>query len=85
MVTNVKYSIKEVLKGGVEKPRAQLCRFRAPWKPVAKTGFTDDSLLEMKRDHQMVDQYNQFMAIGLRYNVDISPILTRKKGLALMH
>lgn len=25
------------------------------------------------------------MAVGLRYNIDISPILTRKKGLALIH
>jgi hypothetical protein len=73
------------LKAGVEKARAQLCRFRAPWKLVPQTGFTDDGLLEVKRDHPMVNQYNQSMAVGLRHNVDISPILTRKKGLALMH
>jgi hypothetical protein len=83
--TCVKYSIKDVLKAGVEKARAQLCRFRAPWKLVPQTGFTDDGLLEVKRDHPMVNQYNQSMAVGLRHNVDISPILTRKKGLALMH
>jgi hypothetical protein len=28
--TCVKYSIKKVLKAGVEKAKAQLCRFRAP-------------------------------------------------------
>jgi hypothetical protein len=39
----------------------------------------------VKRDHQMVNQYNQSMAVGLRHNIDISPILTRKKGLALVH
>jgi hypothetical protein len=83
--TCVKYSIKEVLKAGVEKARAQLCRFRAPWKLVPQTGFTDDGLLEVKRDHAMVNQYNQSMAIGLRHNIDISLILTRKKGLALLH
>jgi hypothetical protein len=33
----------------------------------------------------MVNQYNQTMAVGLRHNIDISPILTRKKGLALIH
>jgi hypothetical protein len=54
-VTCVKYSIKEVLKAGVEKCRAQLCRFRAPWKLVPETSFTDDGLLEAKRDHQMVN------------------------------
>jgi hypothetical protein len=83
--TCVKYSIKDVLKAGVDKARAQLCRFRAPWRIVAETGFTDDGLLEVKRDHQMVNQYNQSMAVGLRHNIDISPILTRKKGLALVH
>jgi hypothetical protein len=83
--TCVKYSIKDVLKAGVDKARAQLCRFRAPWRIVAETGFTDDGLLEVKRDHQMVNQYNQSMAVGLRHNIDISPIFTRKKGLALVH
>ena len=83
--TCVKYSIKEVLKSGVAKCRTQLCRFRAPWKLMPETGFTDDGLLEVRRDHQMVNRYNQSMAIGLRHNHDISPILTRKKGLALLH
>ncbi len=83
--TCVKYSIKEALKAGPGKCRMQLCRFRAPWKLVPETGFTEDGLLEVKRDHQMVNQYNQSMAIGLRHNHDISLILTRKKGLALIH
>jgi hypothetical protein len=83
--TCVKYSIKEVLRVGLAKCRTQLCRFRAPWRLVPETGFTDDGLLEVKRDHQMVNRYNQSMAIGLRHNHDISMILTRKKGLALMH
>ncbi|KAL6406058.1 hypothetical protein AUP68_10619 [Ilyonectria robusta] len=83
--TCVKYSIKEVLKAGLAKCRTQLCRFRAPWRLVPETGFTDDGLLEVKRDHHMVNRYNQSMAIGLRHNHDISMILTRKKGLALIH
>jgi hypothetical protein len=83
--TCVKYSIREVLKAGVGKARAQLCRFRAPWKLMPETCFTDDGLLEVKRDHQMVNQYNKSMAIGLRHNTDISLILTRKKGLALIY
>ncbi|RXG41776.1 hypothetical protein VDGE_30528 [Verticillium dahliae] len=83
--TCVKYSIKEVLKGGGAKCESQLCRFRAPWRLVPETGFTEEGLLEVRRDHQMVNRYNQSMAIGLRHNVDVSMILTRKKGLALMH
>jgi hypothetical protein len=83
--TCVKYSIKEVMKSGVENSRGQLCRFRAPWKLVPETGFTDDGLLEVKRDHQMVNQYNQSVAIGLRHNTNLSLILTRKKGLALIY
>lgn len=54
--TCLKYSMKEVLKAGVEKTRAQLCRFRAPWKLVPETTFTEDGLLEVKRDHPMVNQ-----------------------------
>ncbi|GAB1319513.1 hypothetical protein MFIFM68171_09723 [Madurella fahalii] len=81
--TCVKYSIKEVLKSGAEKCGAQLCRFRAPWKLVPETSFTDDGLLEVKRDHPMVNQYNQSMAIG--HNTEISAVVTRKKGLALIY
>ena len=29
-------------------------------------------------------KYNQSMAVGLRHNIDTSPTLTRKKGLALV-
>jgi hypothetical protein len=83
--TCVKYSIKEVLKAGMAKCKTQLCRFRAPWRLVPETSFTDDGLLEVKRDHQMVNQYNQSMAVGLRHNHDVSMILTYKKGLALIH
>ncbi|KAL2127504.1 hypothetical protein VTI74DRAFT_10627 [Chaetomium olivicolor] len=83
--TCVKYSIKQAMKAGAEKCRAQLCRFRAPWKLVPETSFTEDGLLEIKRDHEMVNQHNQSMAIGLRHNNDTSLILTRKKGLALIY
>jgi hypothetical protein len=74
--TCVKYSIKEALKVGLANCKTQLYRFRAPWKLVLETGFTDDGLLEVKRDHTMVNRYNQSMAIRLRHNHDISPILT---------
>ena len=52
---------------------------------VPETDFAEDGLLKVRRDHQMVNQYNQSMAIGLRHNLDVSQILTRKKGRALMH
>jgi hypothetical protein len=83
--TCVKYSIKKALKVGVENCRTRLCRFRAPWSLVQETGFTVDGLLEVKRNHAMVNRFNQSMAVGLRHNHDISMILTRKKGLALIH
>jgi len=54
--TCVKYSIKEALRVGLTKCKTQLCRFRAPWRLVPETGFTDDGLLEVKRDHPMVNQ-----------------------------
>ena len=53
--TYVKYFIKKVLKTGLKRYKMQLCRFRAPWKLVSKIGFTDDGLLKVKRDHQMVN------------------------------
>jgi len=83
--TCVKYSIRDILKEGVAKCKTHPCRFRAPWRLVPETGFTVDGLLEVKRDHQMVNRYNQSIAIGLRHNHDTAMIHTRKQGLALMH
>jgi len=83
--TYMKYSIKEVIKVGLGNCRTQLYRFRAPWRLMQETGFTDNGLLEIKRDHRIVNQYNQSIAIGLQHNHDILRILMRKKGLALIH
>lgn len=52
---------------------------------VSETCFTDDGLLEVKKDHSIVNVNSQSMAIGLRHSHDISLIFTRKKGMALMH
>ena len=82
--TCLKYSYKDITKaGGVKRYKGHPCRFKAPWKLVSETGFTADGLLQIKRDHPMVNRYNQSMAIALRHNIDISMIHSRKQGLAL--
>ncbi|KAK8869416.1 ATP-dependent DNA helicase PIF1 [Apiospora arundinis] len=82
--TCVKYSFKDALKQGGTKRGRPLCRFGAPWKLVPETGFTEDGLLQVGRNHPMVNRYNRSMVIGLRHNHYISLILTRSKGLSLM-
>ncbi|KAK8013668.1 hypothetical protein PG991_009261 [Apiospora marii] len=70
--TCVKYSFKDVVKDGGEKRARTLCRFGAPWKLVPETGFSEDGLLTVERNHPMVNRYNQSMAVGLRHNHDIT-------------
>ena len=82
--TCVKYSFKDAVKDGGAKRGRPLCRFGAPWKLVPETGFTEDGLLHVERNHPMVNRYNQSMGVGLWHNHDISLILTRSKGLSLM-
>lgn len=59
-------------------------RLKAPWKIVAETGFAEDDMLNIRRNHPLVNRYNKVMAVGLRHNHDISMILTRTKGLAMV-
>ncbi|KAK8093143.1 PIF1-like helicase domain-containing protein [Apiospora kogelbergensis] len=80
----VKYSFKDAVKDGGEKRIRTLCRFGASWKLVPETGFSEDGLLTVERNHPMVNRYNQSMAVGLHHNHDITLILTRSMGLALM-
>jgi Helitron helicase-like domain at N-terminus len=82
--TCLKYFVKEISSGSIDREKRHPCRFRAPWKIVDKTFFTEEGLLEVKRNHHMVNRYNKCMAIALRHNHDISMILTRKQGLALV-
>ncbi|KAM5341409.1 hypothetical protein ACJ41O_014440 [Fusarium nematophilum] len=51
-------------------------------KIAESTGFTDDGLLRIQRNHPLVNRYNKAMAVGLRHNHDISMIKT--KGLAMV-
>ncbi|EWY79571.1 hypothetical protein FOYG_17265 [Fusarium oxysporum NRRL 32931] len=82
--TCLKYSLKGLAEQSADRNRRTACRFKAPWKIVEKTGFTKDGLLNIRRNHSLVNRYNKAMAIGLRHNHDISMILTRTKGLAMV-
>ncbi|KAJ6436030.1 reverse transcriptase [Purpureocillium lavendulum] len=83
--TCLKYSLKGLVEEGTDKHRRTACRFKAPWKLVEETGFTDDGLLRIRRNHPLVNRYNKSLAIGLRHNHDVSMILTRTKGLAMVY
>ncbi|KAJ4212256.1 hypothetical protein NW757_014791, partial [Fusarium falciforme] len=65
--------------------RQNPCRFGAPWPLVEKTCFTEDGLLKIRRGHSLVNRWNKAMAVGLRHNHDISFIVTKCKGLALVY
>jgi len=82
--TCLKYSLKGLAEQGTDKYRRTACRFKAPWKIVEATGFSEEGLLKVRRNHPLVNRYNKAMAVGLRHNHDISMILTRTKGLAMV-
>jgi hypothetical protein len=82
--TCIKYSLKGLAGEHADKNRRTACRFRAPWKIVEETAFSEDGLLETRRNHPLVNRYNKAMAVGLRHNHDMSMILTRTKGLAMV-
>ncbi|KJZ69140.1 hypothetical protein HIM_11470 [Hirsutella minnesotensis 3608] len=77
--TCVKYSL------GKQRPKGGLCRFRAPWKLVEKTAFTDEGVLKIRRTHPLVNRWNKAIAVGLRHNHDISFIATQQKTMALIY
>ncbi|KJZ74444.1 hypothetical protein HIM_06040 [Hirsutella minnesotensis 3608] len=82
--TCIKYSLKGLTDHDADKCRRAACRFRASWKIVDATGLSDDGLLAIRRNHPLVNRYNKAMAVGLRHNHDVSMILTRTKGLAMV-
>lgn len=77
--TCVKYS----MKGGGRK--RDLCRFKAPWKLVERTTFTEDGVLQIRRNHTMVNRWNKAIAVGLRHNHDMSFIATQRKTMAIVY
>ncbi|XP_044718018.1 PIF1-like helicase domain-containing protein [Hirsutella rhossiliensis] len=83
--TCLKYSLKGVIEQGADQQRRTACRFKAPWKIVEETGFTEDGLLQIRRNHPLVNRYNKSLAVGLRHNHDVSMILTKTKGLAMVY
>ncbi|KJZ70132.1 hypothetical protein HIM_10473 [Hirsutella minnesotensis 3608] len=74
-----------VVEQGADQQRRTACRFKAPWKIVEETGFTEDGLLQIRRNHPLVNRYNKSLAVGLRHNHDVSMILTKTKGLAMVY
>ncbi|KAL8367267.1 hypothetical protein RB599_010317, partial [Gaeumannomyces hyphopodioides] len=76
--TCVKYSI------GRKGKNRDLCRFKAPWRLVEKTTFTEDGVLQIRRGHSMVNRWNKAIAVGLRHNHDISFIATQCKTMAIV-
>ncbi|RSL80314.1 hypothetical protein CEP52_017409 [Fusarium oligoseptatum] len=42
--TCIKYSLKGLVGEGADKHRGTACRFKAPWKIVESTGFTEDGV-----------------------------------------
>ncbi|KAM4061599.1 PIF1-like helicase [Hirsutella rhossiliensis] len=83
--TCLKYSLKGVIEQGADQQRRTACRFKAPWKIFEETGFTEDGLLQIRRNHPLVNRYNKSLAVGLRHNHDVSMILTKTKGLAMVY
>ncbi|KAM4066746.1 PIF1-like helicase [Hirsutella rhossiliensis] len=83
--TCLKYSLKAVIDQGADQQRRTACRFKAPWRIVEQTGFTEDGLLQIRRNHPLVNRYNKSLAVGLRHNHDVSMILTKTKGLAMVY
>ena len=83
--TCLKYSLKGLVEQGAENYKRTACRFKAPWKIVEETGFTEEGLLRIRRNHSLVNRYNKSLAVGLRHNHDVSIIVTRTKGLAMLY
>ena len=70
-----------------EKRRAGLCRFGAPWPIEETTHLKTEPLpvVRIKRNHPMINRYNKAMIVGLRHNIDVSPIITTTKFLAMVY
>jgi hypothetical protein len=76
--TCVKYSINRPAR------MKNLCRFKAPWRLVEKTAFKEGGVLEIRRNHSMVNRWNKAISIGLRHNHDIAFIGTQSRAMAVV-
>jgi hypothetical protein len=79
--TCTKYSFQDGGKGKQRHP----CRFRAPWRLRAKTEFTLDRLLHIRRDHERINRYCPALAVALRHNTDAAFLATNTNGLAMVY
>ncbi|KAJ3544245.1 hypothetical protein NM208_g3153 [Fusarium decemcellulare] len=82
--TCIKYSLKGLAYHDADKYRRTACWFKVPRKIVDATGLSDTGLLTIHRKHPLVNRYNKAIAVGLRHNHDLSIILARIKGLAMV-
>ena len=51
---------------------------------MEQTRFTEDGVLQIRRNHSMVNRWNKAVAVGLRHNHDISFIATQSKTMAIV-
>ncbi|KHO10972.1 hypothetical protein MAA_11509 [Metarhizium robertsii ARSEF 23] len=72
--TYLKYSLQGLVEQGAENYKRTAYRFKAPWKIVEETGFTEEGLLRIRRDDSLVKRYNKnkSLAVGPRHNHDVS-------------
>jgi hypothetical protein len=85
-ITQIHTHSPTCVKYAINRPtgKRDLCRFKAPWKLVEKTAFTEDGVLQIRRSHSMVNRWNKAIAVGLRHNHDISFIATQCKTMAIV-
>jgi hypothetical protein len=76
--TCVKYSINRPARTRI------LCSFKAPWKLVERTGFTQDDILQIRHRYSLVNRWYKAIATGLRYNYDYPFIGIQSKTLAVV-
>lgn len=74
------------MKYSISRParNKDLCRFKAPWRLVEKTSFTEDGVLQIRRSYSMVNRWNKAIAVGPRHNHDISFIATQCKTMSIV-
>jgi hypothetical protein len=61
------------------------CRFGAPWPLHEISTINEDGILQLKRSHPAINNWNPIIAATMRCNHDISFIPTNAKFLSLMY
>ena len=51
---------------------------------MGQTAFREGGVLEVRRNHSMVNRWNKAITVGLRYNHDISFIGTQSRTIAIV-